>query len=86
MKPKQTRISPFKDNGQISVSEYISSDWDSRNDFKKQKPKTFGDEEEALSRRRRSYEAGTEEYASYVEKRIFNIRESWTPFLWQRIR
>lgn len=37
-------------------------------------------------RRRRSFEPGSDEYAAYVEKRVFNKIHAWTPYLWERKR
>ena len=48
--------------------------------------KQKNEKEGTVRRRRRSFEAGTEEYADYVQKRVFNKRESWRPFLWERRR
>lgn len=39
-----------------------------------------------VRRRRRSFEAGTEEYAEYIQKRVFNKRHAWRPYLWERKR
>ena len=54
---------------------------------KNQMTKDEKNEEETLRRRRRrSFDAGTEEYAVYIQKRVFNKREAWTAHLWERKR
>ena len=80
MNKNKSRVSPLppkKGTVNISLIDAEKGAWTG-----KQK----GGKDENVRRRRRSFEAGTEEYAEYVQKRVFNKRESWRPYLWERRR
>ena len=72
------RVSPVG-KGQLTISDDVSGDWDAKQD-------EVEDGKNVRRRRKRSFEPGSDEYASYIEKRVFNKRHAWTPFLWQRKR
>ena len=76
----KNRVSPIppKDGSQAKTTNVNKSDWGRKQDEK--------NEETLRRRRRRSFEAGTQEYAAYIEKRVFNKREAWRPYLWERKR
>ncbi|KAL4239388.1 TMC domain [Mactra antiquata] len=91
-----TRVSPKPEKYPMEVSEFGATDWDDDNDYnnkskenghvnnRRRRPDTT--ESTVRRRRRRSFEPGSDEYASYVEKRVFNKRQAWTPYLWERKR
>ncbi|XP_060606990.1 uncharacterized protein LOC132759266 [Ruditapes philippinarum] len=92
-----TRVSPTQDGYQLQLADIESSDWhDQTTDNNGQSAygqqnttfsETGGNSESTLRRRRRrSFEPGSDNYAAYVEKRVFNKRHAWTPFLWERKR
>ena len=95
-----TRVSPVQNGYQLQLADIERSDWDDQGagnkgqtnertrgqqDFKSSR--IYDNSESTVRRRRRrSFEPGSEDYAAYVEKRVFNKRHAWTPFLWERIR
>lgn len=93
------RVSPAKNEYPLTVSEFGDNDWGTGNNYKDKSSVVrtgnnnqedgYGrqtDESTLRRRRRRSFEPGSEEYAAYVEKRVFNKRHAWTPYLWERKR
>lgn len=94
-----TRVSPAQNELRLQLAEVEVSDWgDEHDDHTKRmtkQPNGFqngvirtGDSKESTvrRRRRRSFEPGSDEYAAYVEKRVFNKMHAWTPYLWERKR
>ncbi|XP_045211369.2 transmembrane channel-like protein 7 [Mercenaria mercenaria] len=92
-----TRVSPTRDEFQLKLADVGGSDWGDeygrdtgRHTNGIQKGELSNSKDNTKStvrrRRRRSFEPGSEDYAAYVEKRVFNKRHAWTPYLWERKR
>lgn len=96
-----TRVGPINDGYQLHVTDLDDSDWGNKalsgyqnsqnngNQIRKTNRGYTGtqntEESTVRRRRRRSFEPGSD-YASYVEKRVFNKIHAWTPYLWERKR
>lgn len=75
------RVSPtnLKDKTvNLVLTEGERTDWDEQ--------KQQADETLRKRFRRGSLEVGSDEYVSYFQQRVFNKREAWRPYLWQRKR
>ncbi|KAH3734916.1 transmembrane channel-like protein 7 [Dreissena polymorpha] len=80
----RNKIAPVPPGGQVSISEFTDDDWRRTGNADGMNTVGSGSGDATIRRRRRHVDASTNEYASYVEKRMFNKLHAWTPYLGQR--
>lgn len=80
------KVAPVPSGGQVSISEFTDDDWRRTGNTDGINTVGGGSSDATLRRRRRHADASTNDYADYVEKRMFNKLHAWTPYLGQRMQ